>query len=98
MQCGLTTPRTAIQGVRAWLRRTLCYQIFTSLLSSLYVIPPQLPSNKSAPFHFPFLPYHHKGTALSFQHGVQEGRGRLELPCRERPRGECPGSPTPARP
>lgn|SRR5215217_1203828 len=85
-----------IQGVRLPLRRTLCYRIFTVLLSCLYVIPPQLLSNKSVRFLFPFLTYHHKGTALPLQYGVQEGQGRLELPCREH-RGECPGSPMPTR-
>jgi hypothetical protein len=45
-----------------------------------------------------FLPYHSKGTTLALQHGAQEGRDRLELPCRERRRGECPGSLPPTRP
>jgi hypothetical protein len=43
----------------------LCYQIFTALLSSLYLIPPQSPSNKSVPFSFPFSHLSHpKGTGV----------------------------------
>jgi hypothetical protein len=48
-------------------------------------------------FLFPFLTYHHKGTALPLEYAVQERQARLELPCRER-RGECPDSPMPTRP